>query len=34
MPTLAELSREVEERLTADKSASVPGAGTPVAKDF
>jgi hypothetical protein len=34
MPTLAELSREVEERLTADNSASVPGAGTAVAKDF
>src|SRR4029453_18515923 len=34
MPTLPELSREVEKRLTADHRGYIPGAGTPVAKDF
>jgi hypothetical protein len=34
MPTLPELSREVQRRLTAENRGDVPGAETPVAKDF
>ena len=34
MPTLPELSREVQRQLTAENRGNVPGVGTPIAKDF
>jgi hypothetical protein len=34
MPTMVDLSREVENLLTAKQRDRIPGAGTPVAKDF
>lgn len=34
MPTLPDLSREVQRRLTAENRGNVPGVETPIAKDF